>query len=284
MQLARATERKVARTAAFAAFAVLLSCHESSQDTSTTQEKINPNYGAPFAKPSASTSKPKNEPKLILDTGRGCPTSMARVEQFCIDRFEAYLVNMLTKKPNPYYVRPDDISQYKAVSEPGVFPQGYVSQLEAEKACANANKRLCTRAEWLTACTGALKEYYVYGPSFDGGKCGDNKRPHVMSLYFGPNNPSKYWTGEEFNDPIINATPGYLDRTGSHPECHRGGVYDLEGGLHEWNSDVGTNGMGTFSSSCYSDNDLGCGYYAQTHARAYHDYSTGIRCCADPKK
>ena len=59
------------------------------------------------------------------------------------------------------------------------------------------------------------------------------------------------------------------------------GVFDLHGNLHEWIADP----EGTFKGGFYADgkiNGLGCGYTTTAHDTAYHDYSTGFRCCRDP--
>jgi hypothetical protein len=210
-----------------------------------------------------------------------CPQGMAGHSTFCMDRFEAHLVYRDTGSPHPYYVRPVDFTKVMAQSDYDVFPQGYLSQIESAAACANAGKRLCTLKEWMEACTASGKRRFAYGNERRGNKCNSGKAPHVMSLYFGGNYKGHYWDNDQFNDPMINVTHGYLAKTGAHHECiGERGESDLVGNLHEWVSDVGGNGMGTFAGSCYSDNDLPCSYYAQVHARQYHDYSTGFRCCS----
>ena len=58
------------------------------------------------------------------------------------------------------------------------------------------------------------------------------------------------------------------------------GVHDLHGNLHEWVDDAD----GTFRGGFFADasiNGAGCTYRTGAHARGYHDYSTGFRCCAD---
>ncbi|HSB46555.1 MAG TPA: SUMF1/EgtB/PvdO family nonheme iron enzyme [Candidatus Bilamarchaeum sp.] len=210
-----------------------------------------------------------------------CPDGMAEHSNFCMDRFEGRLVYIEDGRPHPHFLRPVDFTKVRARSDFGAFPQGYLSQLESATVCSNAGKRLCTLREWMEACTAGGKRRFPYGEGARGNICNSGKGPHVMSLYHGGNHPGHYWDNNQFNDPILNVTHGYLARTGMHPECvSERGESDLTGNLHEWVSDVGENGMGTFAGSCYSDNDMPCSYYAQVHARQYHDYSTGVRCCS----
>ena len=88
---------------------------------------------------------------------------------------------------------------------------------------------------------------------------------------------------EHMNDPGINQQPNTVDRTGSNPGCVSAeGIYDLHGNLHEWIDDPD----GTFKGGFYADAELngpGCTYTTTAHTFGYHDYSTGFRCCADPR-
>ncbi|HEX7604025.1 MAG TPA: hypothetical protein VF316_20550, partial [Polyangiaceae bacterium] len=60
---------------------------------------------------------------------------------------------------------------------------------------------------------------------------------------------------------------------------------DCVGNLHEWGADPpDVNGHGRFRGGFYGDaefNGHGCLYVTSAHEVAYHDYSTGFRCCAD---
>ena len=85
----------------------------------------------------------------------GCPAGMPRVDAFCIDRFEAALVEVVdatTRRGRRTSTRartPCARSRCAAA-----VPQGYISQIQAGAACAAAGKRLCTDTEWLRACQG----------------------------------------------------------------------------------------------------------------------------------
>jgi hypothetical protein len=122
-----------------------------------------------------------------------CPAEMVRVRNYCVDRFEmSTLDHRSARALSPFYPPHPKLLesalaawsverrrvgmpeartlplpllpeiqyqerdyQPRAVSRPGVVPQGYLSQWLAKLACENAGKRLCTEEEWVTACRGS---------------------------------------------------------------------------------------------------------------------------------
>ncbi len=214
---------------------------------------------------------------------------MVTIGSFSIDRYEATLIRIEdgAEVLHPYYQRPEG-DGFIAVSRPGVFPQGYISQVESAQACENAGKRLCTRREWVQACKG--KRNFLFSFSTDPDAAGCNLGgPHNLGQFFG--NDNKKWTYNDFNDPRLNQRPGFLGKTGSHPVCHSDfGVHDMLGNLQEWVSDRSGSGLGTFVGAFYSNpptvedahaSGTGCEYKIAGHGPKYHDYSTGFRCCKD---
>jgi sulfatase modifying factor 1 len=167
-----------------------------------------------------------------------CPASMVRVGSYCIDRYEAHLVERRvdgTFAPHSHLARPAPGAVYEARSEASVFPQAYVSRSDAEDACVHADKRLCSMREWRNACEGPARTTYPYGETKQAGACNTDK-PHLLSLLFGYD-PS-HWHYEDFNDPRLNAEPGFLAKTGAFDRCAGElGVRDLVGNVHEWVSD-----------------------------------------------
>jgi formylglycine-generating enzyme required for sulfatase activity len=220
-------------------------------------------------------------------TGPGCPPGMARVTTFCVDRYEAYVVEVTdagTEQPrSPYQVIGG--AAVRAKTAAGVVPQGYISQVEATAACRSAGKRLCSATEFALACRGAdaSNDYPYGGTTHRPGYCNEGKGSSV-ARFFG-NDPSQ-WTYAEFNDPRLDQWDGGLARTGAYPRCVSPyGVHDCVGNLHEWGSDPpDVNGHGRFRGGFYGDaevNGPGCLYVTSAHEPTYHDYSTGFRCCAD---
>jgi len=216
-----------------------------------------------------------------------CPPEMVHIEAFCVDRYEAYVVNVEPdggESPHSGYDVIGDAS-VRAKSAAGVVPQGYISQVEATAACEAAGKRLCAAEEFALACRGPdAGSYYPYGGETHlPGDCNEGKGSE-MPLLFGSN--AADWTYADFNDPRLNQIDGGLARTGSYPKCVSPyGVYDCVGNLHEWGSDpADQNGHGRFRGGFYGDaeeNGHGCLYVTSAHALTYHDYSTGFRCCRD---
>jgi formylglycine-generating enzyme required for sulfatase activity len=202
--------------------------------------------------------------------------------------------------PHPAYLRPTQ-GVFVASSAPGVRPQAYNSRVEAASACENANKRLCSVTEWYRACRGANDTTYPYGAGFVPGRCNVG-RPHLLSILHG-SDPKAWQYDAHFNDPELDQRPGFLANTGEFVGCvSTYGAYDLVGNLHEWVSDrVDTSlvtkipltdglkkrlrantGKGIFMGGFFSTTNQhgrGCDFVTMAHEPAYHDYSTGFRCC-----
>ncbi len=203
----------------------------------------------------------------------------------CVDRYEAALQEKdaagVWKAASPYKTVGTRV--VRATPAKGMTPQGYISGTEAQKACAAAGKRLCSSTEWLAACQGAQQSTYPYGGhAHKPGVCNDKyKGGHPVVDYFGTS--SGIWDAKHMNDPGINKQPGTVAKGGAFSGCKTpAGVFDMHGNLHEWVADT----AGTFRGGFYADakiNGSGCLYKTTAHAVGYHDYSTGFRCCADPK-
>ncbi len=201
----------------------------------------------------------------------GCPPGMARVDAFCIDRFEAALANW-----SPYIA--PGTHAVRAVSLRGAVPQAYISQVEAAAACAAADKRLCSDTEWLRACQGTASNTYPYGNTREPGVCNDARAVHPAVELYGT---SDAWIFSHLDSPCLNQEANGLALTGAHTGCVTAeGVFDMMGNVHEWTADP----AGTFRGGYYVDtveNGNGCLYATTAHDVSYDDYSTGFRCCAD---
>jgi len=205
----------------------------------------------------------------------GCPAGMARVDSFCVDRFEAALVEG-SAPWSPY--RDPAGHTVRAVSLRGGVPQAYISQLDASAACGAAGKRLCTDPEWLRACQGPTMTTYPYGNTREPGTCNDARAVHPAVELYGT---SAAWIFSHLDSPCLDQEANGLAPTGSHAACVTAeGAFDMMGNLHEWTADP----AGTFRGGFYVDtvlNGNGCLYATTAHATSYSDYSTGFRCCAD---
>jgi formylglycine-generating enzyme required for sulfatase activity len=203
---------------------------------------------------------------------------------FCIDRYEASTVEIgpggKQVAHSPFV--PVTGLRVKALSKKGVAPQAYISRNEAEAACVQAKKRLCTEREWVTACKGPNHTTYPYGNQFRSGYCVDSNRTDPLKKLFEALGAARYQFSI-MNDARLNQVPDTLALTGAFARCtNQYEIYDMVGNLHEWTSDP----RGTFRGGFYLDSKLngpGCDYRTVVHPATYHDYSTGFRCCADAK-
>jgi hypothetical protein len=246
--------------------------------------------------------------------GRCAPEMVDVRGQFCIDRYEASLLDARTgRELSPYFApnkdqvrrnftawQPDhfdcttdlcrtlrvpdppdwELSQPftpTASARPGVVPSGYLSGEAAQQACANAGKRLCTPAEWVLACRGQGGRKFPYGDQYRDAACNVNRSEHPARVLHGN-------ASINHMDPRLNLVEGpdgpLLRRTGATPECRSewgdDAVFDMVGNLDEWVDDPG----GRFQGGFYSRNTKeGCDAAITAHPPAYYDYSLGVRCC-----
>ncbi|MCS6898910.1 MAG: SUMF1/EgtB/PvdO family nonheme iron enzyme [Myxococcales bacterium] len=254
----------------------------------------------------------------ILPRKIACPEEMVAVAgRFCIDRYEATLVELETHQPlSPHYppthkltlwswekwqaareeAEEDSLArtmplppfpdfqrqpfQIKAMSWPGNLPSGYVSGELAQVACRNAGKRLCKENEWVTACRGAKQTDFPYGPRYRQDACNVFREDHPAHILHG--NFSANHSDPRLNLIELDGKP-LLRATGDTPSCaSRWGddeIYDMVGNLDEWIDDPN----GTFAGGFYARaTRTGCDARIRTHPFTYFDYSTGVRCCKDP--
>jgi hypothetical protein len=234
--------------------------------------------------------------------------------QFCVDRYEASLIDAKSNQPlSPYYhprrailkanferwqrraqsgvtalarqlaipIPPrfqlEDEFEPKAVSMPGVVPNGYLSGIIAERACRSAGKRLCARHEWLLACRGQRQLKFPYGNEYVDGRCNVLRQSHPARLLH--NDASINHLDPRLNLVGDNDGP-LLKKTGATPSCRSDwgtdAVFDMVGNLDEWIDDP----SGAFRGGFFSRGTReGCDAEISSHVREYYDYSLGVRCC-----
>ncbi len=225
----------------------------------------------------------------------------------CIHRWEVQLFHGDGRLHDPFAVPPPPsrMSEMVVQSLPGVIPQGYLGREQAEIACSNTRVgehrlRLCTTAEWEAACRGPQNEFPIYQDAMVE-RCNTGKFPeeeHLVYRFY----PEPRWTYRELTDPRINQVPGGVARTGAHRRCTNGyGVFDMVGNLQEWTADLHPKGalmMSTIKGDHYmgqGKNYVGCAATNRAHFylepsdpeyamhKDWKDYSTGVRCCTDPR-
>lgn len=248
-----------------------------------------------------------------------CPDDMVAVAgRVCVDRYEASLVEQETHEPlSPYYppspklftwalehwtkardAEPEGTLarsmplppvpalqsagawSWKAMSWPHATPSGYVTGEQAKLACEHAGKRLCTEAEWVTACRGQRQTRFPYGASFEAGACNVFREDHPAHVLHG--DFSSGLTDPRLNLVTVDERPLLRD-TGKTTRCASvwgdDAIFDMVGNLDEWIDDPD----GTFVGGFYARaTRSGCDARVRTHPSSYFDYSTGVRCCRDP--
>jgi formylglycine-generating enzyme required for sulfatase activity len=131
-----------------------------------------------------------------------CPEDMVQIPglRSCVDRYEAARGDATSAAPG---------AGLAARSAAELLPWVGVTFEEAGAACASAGKRLCTRAEWTSACAGEPSRTFPYGDVYNGQMCAT--ADHIPSFR--------------------KAQP-----TGSLVTCHGGvaGLRDFGGNVAEW--------------------------------------------------
>lgn len=249
-----------------------------------------------------------------------CPPEMVSIAgKYCIDRFEAMLVDTDTGEPfSPDYPATPKTLEFilsewsmgrsrvgnaharamplpflprwqrgssakpMAVSRMGARPNGYVTGLVAESACTAAGKRLCTLDEFVTACRGENDTLFPYGDSYEEGVCNVFREDHPAAMLHG--NASVGHLDPRLNRVRTEKGP-LLRETGATPACRSewgsDAVYDMVGNVDEWVDEEG----GAFAGGFYARSTRsGCEALVTAHPKAYLDYSTGVRCCKDGGK
>jgi len=159
----------------------------------------------------------------------------------------------------------EGIEGTRACSKPDALPWTLVRYEAAQAACAAANSRLCTGAEWLAACQGGASRLYPYGDDYEVPSCQGADRAHGT------------------NDGLLPS--------GTLPSCASvDDVRDLSGNVKEWTSDQrGTTGapdnlpIYVIRGGSRESPELGLTCTTElSQATANTALSTlGFRCCAD---
>lgn len=250
-----------------------------------------------------------------------CPAEMVAIAgRYCVDRFEAALVDRATGRslapdwpiapalldrvleawstqrervgdlharafPLPAFPAWERVAEVApvATSRLGARPNGYVTGLGAEAACAAAGKRLCTRDEFVVACRGEGDTLFPYGDDYVDGACNVFREEHPAALLHG--NPSVGHLDPRLDRVRTSKGEPLLRETGATPACRsRWGadaVYDMVGNLDEWIDEPG----GAFAGGFFARSTRsGCEAIVTNHPKPYLDYSTGVRCCRDVAK
>lgn len=201
------------------------------------------------ARSAALADKPAALPPVPLDAPATRPVSLGAL-RFDIDTFEASVVDGAARSARHQ------------------VPALRVSWYEAKAACEAAGRRMCTEAEWLSACQGAVAvdddnngvyaddliegNTYPYGELHERGRCWDGQR------------------SEESRPAYTGELPGCLSPVGA---------YDLTGNLEEWvgaTPETAALMGGAFDTS---DDHARCARRNASFGAGFASPRTGFRCC-----
>lgn len=145
-----------------------------------------------------------------------------------------------------------------------------VSWFQAKEACEKAGKRLCTEAEWVSACQGARAvddnnngaladdmiegTAYPYGDFHEGGRCWDDRE------------------GDKFRPVYTGEMPGCATPTG---------IYDMTGNVEEWVGDSPESAVLLGGAWDTRDDHARCYRRNDTFGAGYASPRTGFRCCSN---
>jgi hypothetical protein len=168
------------------------------------------------------------------------------------------------------------IGDSRACSKPGRLPWTSANYSDAVAACAAVRDsaglpmRLCTSAEWETACLAGSSgsprwSYPTSGGTYVSGQCNDSN-----STAGGP------W-------------PGGTNGSGAGNQCYApwagGNIFDLSGNVSEWTSTLVTLGAQSYyrvRGGNYQTFPLGtaCGFNFVLEQPTFQNFDLGFRCCS----
>lgn len=166
---------------------------------------------------------------------------------------------------------------FEAPNVKGARPLVMKSAPEAEAWCRAKGRRLCTEAEWETACEGPEHRPFVYGWKQDGTQCNSSKAWRAF------NEGALRAGGEEAAAEVARLWQG--EGAGARKACaSKEGVFDLTGNVEEWvTSSPGRAFRTTLKGGFWAKPWTTCRGSNDAHDPGFRFYEVGFRCCADPQ-
>ena len=174
------------------------------------------------------------------------------------------------------------IDDFEYPNRRGEKPPVMVSFFDAEKSCADAQKRVCRESEWVAACEGPDETPFPYGWRREPGKCNfDNK-------WVNPILDRVYSKDPETQRAELLRLDSSLP-SGARPACKSGfGVFDLTGNVDEWvradqDRQNRRSRFAGLKGGAWGHVRNACRPVTTSHPPDFKYYFIGFRCCTDPK-
>jgi hypothetical protein len=203
-----------------------------------------------------------------------CPADMVVVEnQFCMDIYEA-------SRPDATDTFDGTDTSY-ATSRFNVRPwmDPTMTLSDAQTACQNAGKRLCTVSEWVTTCQGPQVTVYSYGDTYDATTCNG-----IDAFCDCGSAACQAITPCPFPHCFSQCgAPFHVVPTGTFTNCVSGyGTYDMNGNLWEIadSTDMQTHVMGG-AANCFNSELLHVCNGSFVISGGFPPFR-GFRCCLTP--
>ncbi len=234
------------------------------------------------AAPSAvGPSDPGPSPRCPDDMRLVAGTHYDEVEHLCVDwrksvgRCFAYYEH-LTVANGPTTQIDVCMDRFEAPNEAGARPLVMRSLADAEAFCRARQKRLCSEAEWETACESGDERPWQYGWKVDRRACNSDKpwrEFDARALMAG---------GETARREVERLWQG--SPSGAYPGCvTKDGVHDLMGNVEEWvTSSRPRKHAGALMGGFWAKPWTGCRGTNDAHAPNFVFYEVGFRCCKEP--
>ena len=167
--------------------------------------------------------------------------------------------------------------------EAGRRAAGYISRDQAEAAC-EASEQAALRTRTSGSPRAAATRRTRSPTATRARRARATTRASRRCTCTTPRRPRRTCAGP-MNDPRLNQTPNTVAQTGEFARCTNGfGVFDMVGNLHEWVMSATRRPSAAATSRTRTSTARAAATTRPRTRAAYHDYSTGFRCCADAKQ
>ncbi len=233
------------------------------------------------AAPALESRDPGPSPRCPADMRLVTGTHYDEVEHLCIDwrksvgRCFAYY-EQLTVANGPTTSVDVCMDRFEAPNEEGKRPLVMRSLAGAEAFCEERGKRLCSEAEWETACESGDHRPWQYGWKVDKRVCNSDKswRPFDAAALTAGGETARREVEKLWQGAASGAFAGCVTKDGIH---------DLMGNVEEWvTSSRRRKHRGALMGGFWAKPWTGCRGTNDAHEPTFVFYEVGFRCCKAP--